>query len=130
MCTQMDGSPCNIKAPCLAMPNAPLLYCSSRPPGSPAIGSSLKVTLQSGHTDVAGLAVGLKPALTPPKIHLNPTPHHPPLLSLLASSLPSTNQILPCYPHHLKKNQSPYAPFAQPGHANIQASCCLGSMLL
>ncbi|KAF6721703.1 hypothetical protein FQA47_009852 [Oryzias melastigma] len=47
---------------------------SSRPPGFPAIGSFLKVTLQSGHADVAGLAVGMKPAPPPP-------PSIPPLFS-------------------------------------------------
>lgn len=57
----------------------------SRPPGFPAIGSSLKVTLQSGHADVAGLAVGMEPAFHP----------HPFLLFL---SRPPP--ILPGYPHH------------------------------
>eukprot|EP00064_Thunnus_orientalis_P018466 superscaffoldBa00004267_g18565 len=63
----------------------------SRPPGFPAIGSSLKVTLQSGHADVAGLAVGMEPA----------SPHSTPLFLLFLSRPPP---ILPLYPphHHLK----------------------------
>ncbi|TNN48729.1 hypothetical protein EYF80_041097 [Liparis tanakae] len=83
----MDGSPCNIKAPCLAMPTGATPLRGSRPPGFPAIGSSLKVTLQSGHADAAGLAVGMEPApplplllllLFPPTIHSTPphTTHH------------------------------------------------------
>ncbi|KAL7376730.1 hypothetical protein ABVT39_014688 [Epinephelus coioides] len=53
----------------------------SRPPGFPAIGSSLKVTLQSGHADVAGLAVGMEPVPPPPlpPLSLPPTTHSTPL---------------------------------------------------
>ncbi|KAK2888510.1 hypothetical protein Q8A73_019958 [Channa argus] len=50
-------------------------FHGSRPPGFPAIGSSLKVTLQSGHADVAGLAVGMEPA-PPPSSAFSPA-HHP-----------------------------------------------------
>lgn len=70
--------------------------CSSRPPGFPAIGSFLKVTLQSGHADVAGLAVGMKPA-----------PLHPPFLLF---SLPPTTHSSPLpHHHHLKDASSPPA---------------------
>lgn len=73
----MDGSPCNIKAPCLAMPTVPLLSAAPAPPCFPAIGSSLKVTLQSGRADVAGLAAGMEPAPTPLSLsHPLPTPPH------------------------------------------------------
>lgn len=34
VCTEMDGSPCNIKAPCLAMPTVPLLSAAPALPAS------------------------------------------------------------------------------------------------
>ncbi|KAK2818914.1 hypothetical protein Q5P01_024475 [Channa striata] len=65
-------------------------FHGSRPPGFPAIGSSLKVTLQSGHADVAGLAVGMEPA--PPPSSSFSTAHHP-----FYPSTPTTSktQLLP-----------------------------------
>ncbi|KAK5851746.1 hypothetical protein PBY51_023274 [Eleginops maclovinus] len=64
----------------------------SRPPGFPAIGSSLKVTLQSGHADVAGLAVGMEPA--------------PPLPLLPSSSLSRPPPILPPPPPPPQRHSS------------------------
>ncbi|KAK5878620.1 hypothetical protein CesoFtcFv8_024014 [Champsocephalus esox] len=61
---------------------------ASRPPGFPAIGSSLKVTLQSGHADVAGLAVGMEPA--------------PPFPSSLPPLSPAHHPFYPHHRHHLK----------------------------
>ncbi|KAM7369276.1 hypothetical protein PAMP_013557 [Pampus punctatissimus] len=68
---------------------------SSRPPGFPAIGSSLKVTLQSGHADVASLAVGMKPAPTPPPpLSLPPTTHS---TLLPPSPPPQRHSSYPCW---------------------------------
>ncbi|CAB1433644.1 unnamed protein product [Pleuronectes platessa] len=85
----------------------------SRPPGFPAIGSSLKVTLQSGHADVAGLAVGMEPA-----------PHNPPTPTTAAAAAttpppsfsfsPAHPPILPHYPHHHHLKDSAPTP-AGPG---------------
>ncbi len=70
----------------------------SRPPGFPAIGSSLKVTLQSGHADVAGLAVGMEPAHppppTPPSSSFSPA-HHPFYPTTPTTSTTSKTQLLP-----------------------------------
>ncbi|KAK5900581.1 hypothetical protein CgunFtcFv8_025530 [Champsocephalus gunnari] len=66
---------------------------ASRPPGFPAIGSSLKVTLQSGHADVAGLAVGMEPAPPSPPpflLSLPPTTHSTP-----TTATTSKTQLLP-----------------------------------
>lgn len=74
-------------------------FCGSRPPGFSAIGSSLKVTLQSGHTDVAGLAVGMEPVLPlrPPLSSSFSPAHHPIYPTTPLPPPPQRHSSYPCW---------------------------------
>lgn len=87
----------------------------SRPPGFPAINSSLKVTLQSGHADVAGLAVGMEPAPL-----LTPTPSS-------SSSSSSFFLLLPPVLASTTTSKTQLFPLLGQVSAKIHTACRLGS---
>lgn len=91
VCTEMDGSPCNIKAPCLAMPTVPLLSAAPALPASRPSALPSRWHFKAGtQTWQAWLSAWSQPPLPNPPI--TPTP----VLLFLSRPPP----ILPRYPHH------------------------------
>lgn len=85
---------------------------AARPPGFPATGSSLKVTLQRRHADVAGLAVGMEPAPPPPS---SPSSSSSPFIYLfiyfiLASTASKTQPLPPAGPGQRQRPPPPPHP--------------------
>lgn len=94
VCTEMDGSPCNIKAPCLAMPSVPLLSAA------PALPASRPSTLPSRWHFKAGTQTW--------QAWLSAWSQPPPRPFLLFLSRPPP--ILPHYPHHYPHHLKETAP--------------------
>ena len=106
VCTEMDGSPCNIKAPCLAMPTVPLLSAApallaSRPSALPSRWH-FKAGMQTWQAWLSAWSQPPHPhhhhhrrrhhPLLPPSLSLPPTAHSTPLPT------PSPPQRLGSYP--------------------------------
>lgn len=90
VCTEMDGSPCNIKAPCLAMPSVPLLSAAPALPASRPSALPSRWHFKAGtQTWQAWLSAWSQPP--PPSSSFSPA-HHP---FYLATPTTSKKQLLP-----------------------------------
>ena len=83
VCTEMDGSPCNIKAPCLAMPTVPLLSAAPALPASRPSALPSRWHFKAGTQTWQAWLSAWSQAPPPPPPPPTPHPPHPrPPLSL------------------------------------------------
>lgn len=99
VCTEMDGSPCNIKAPCLPMPSVPLLSAAPALPASRPSALPSRWHFKAGtQTRQAWLSAWSQHPTPPPNLFLRFLSHPPPIL-------PSTPTI--------SKTQAPHSCWAR-----------------
>lgn len=91
VCTEMDGSPCNIKAPCLAMPTMPLLPAAPAPPASRPSALPSRWHFKAGTQTWQALLSAWSQSPPSPSSSFSPA-HHP-----FYSTTPTTSktQLLP-----------------------------------
>lgn len=95
VCTEMDGSPCNIKAPCLAMPTVPLLSAAPALPASRPSALPSRWHFKAGtQTWQAWLSAWSQPP-PPPPLSLPPTTHSTQLPPPLPP--PQRHSSYPCW---------------------------------
>lgn len=93
VCTEMDGSPCNIKAPCLAMPTVPLLSAAPALPASRPSALPSRWHFKAGtQTWQAWLSAWSQP---PPSSSSFSPAHHPFYPATPTTTTTSKTQLLP-----------------------------------
>lgn len=95
VCTEMDGGPCNIKAPCLAMPTVPLLSAAPALPASRPSALPSRWHFKAGtQTWQAWLSAWSQPSTPTPSSSFSPA-HHPFYPATPTTTTTSKTQLLP-----------------------------------